>query len=106
MLCIDRSEAKHLHNKSKLFHESIDIEESFRPHVAGLPMVCHDRILINEWLQTPAAPYISMTSFGVNKEYFALMGGTNNELQDLINSLYERAGAYGLEVSLEKSKRI
>jgi exonuclease III len=33
-----------------------------------------------------------------------LMGGSNSELQDLTNRLSERAGAYGMEVSTEKSK--
>ena len=33
-----------------------------------------------------------------------LMGGTNGELQDLTNKLVDRAGAYGMEVSTEKSK--
>jgi len=40
--------------------------------------------------------------------YFAdnidLMGGSNQELQALTNSLVDRAGAYGMEVSTEKSK--
>jgi hypothetical protein len=33
-----------------------------------------------------------------------LMGGSNDELQDLTNRLADRAGAYGMEVSTEKSK--
>ena len=33
-----------------------------------------------------------------------LMGGTNNELQDLTNKLANRANAYGMEISAEKSK--
>jgi len=33
-----------------------------------------------------------------------LMGGSNTELQDLTTRLENRAGAYGMEVSLEKSK--
>lgn len=33
-----------------------------------------------------------------------LMGGSNQELQDLTSRLVERAGAYGMEVSSEKSK--
>ena len=33
-----------------------------------------------------------------------LMGGTSSELHDLTNRLYEGAGAYGMEVSTEKSK--
>lgn len=33
-----------------------------------------------------------------------LMGGSNNELQDLTGRLENRAGAYGMEVSSEKSK--
>ena len=33
-----------------------------------------------------------------------LMGGSNKELQDLTNKLVERAGAFGMEVSSEKSK--
>ena len=33
-----------------------------------------------------------------------LMGGSNNELQDLTDRLERRAGAYGMEVSSEKSK--
>ena len=33
-----------------------------------------------------------------------LMGGSNNELQDLTNKLANRAGAYGMEISAEKSK--
>ena len=32
------------------------------------------------------------------------MGGSNGELQDLTNRLVERASAYGMEVSTEKSK--
>ncbi|KAH3776966.1 hypothetical protein DPMN_178400 [Dreissena polymorpha] len=32
------------------------------------------------------------------------MGGISREFQDLINKLYERASAYGMEVSTEKSK--
>ena len=32
------------------------------------------------------------------------MGGSNGELQDLTNRLVERATAYGMEVSTEKSK--
>ena len=30
------------------------------------------------------------------------MGGSNSELQDLINTLVDRATAYGMEVSREK----
>ena len=33
-----------------------------------------------------------------------LMGGTNNELQDLTNKLSNKANAYGMEISVEKSK--
>ena len=33
-----------------------------------------------------------------------LMGGSNSELQDLTNRLTQRSGAYGMEVSSEKSK--
>ena len=33
-----------------------------------------------------------------------LMGGSNGELQDLTNRLADRATAYGMEVSTEKSK--
>ena len=33
-----------------------------------------------------------------------LMGGSNAELQDLTDKLVDRAGAYGMEVSTEKSK--
>ena len=33
-----------------------------------------------------------------------LMGSSNNELQDLTNRLATSAGAYGMEVSTEKSK--
>jgi len=33
-----------------------------------------------------------------------LMGGSNNELQDLTNKLANRACAYGMEISAEKSK--
>jgi hypothetical protein len=33
-----------------------------------------------------------------------LMGGSNEELQDLTNKLVDRANAYGMEVSTEKSK--
>ena len=33
-----------------------------------------------------------------------LMGGSNNELQDLTNRLADTSGAYGMEVSCEKSK--
>ncbi|KAH3691907.1 hypothetical protein DPMN_192450 [Dreissena polymorpha] len=32
------------------------------------------------------------------------MGGASNKLQDLNNRLYERAGAYVMQVSTEKSK--
>ena len=32
------------------------------------------------------------------------MGGSNGELQDLTNRLVDRATAYGMEVSTEKSK--
>ncbi|KAH3894593.1 hypothetical protein DPMN_018750 [Dreissena polymorpha] len=32
------------------------------------------------------------------------MSGTSSELQDLTHILYGRAGAYGIEVSMEKSK--
>ena len=32
------------------------------------------------------------------------MGGSNGELQDLANRLVDRATAYGMEVSTEKSK--
>ena len=35
-----------------------------------------------------------------------LMGGSNGELQDLINRLVDRATAYGMEVSTEKCKII
>ena len=35
-----------------------------------------------------------------------LMGGSNGELQDLTNRLVDKATAYGLEVSTEKSKII
>ena len=35
-----------------------------------------------------------------------LMGGSNGELQDLTNGLADRATAYGMEVSTEKSKII
>ena len=33
-----------------------------------------------------------------------LMGGSNGELQDLANTLVDRAAAYGMEVSTENSK--
>ena len=33
-----------------------------------------------------------------------LMGGNNGELQDLANRLVDRATAYGMGVSVEKSK--
>ena len=33
-----------------------------------------------------------------------LMGGSNGELQDLTNTLVDRATAYGMEVSTERSK--
>ena len=33
-----------------------------------------------------------------------LIGGSNGELQDLTNRLVDRATAYGMEVSTEKSK--
>ena len=33
-----------------------------------------------------------------------LMGGSNGELQDLTNTLVDRATAYGMEVSTDKSK--
>ena len=33
-----------------------------------------------------------------------LMGGSHGELQDLTNRLVDRATAYGMEVSIEKSK--
>ena len=33
-----------------------------------------------------------------------LMGGSNNELQDLTSRLVTRANSYGMEVSTEKSK--
>ena len=35
-----------------------------------------------------------------------LTGGSNGELQDLTNRLVDRAAAYGMEVSTEKSKII
>ena len=34
----------------------------------------------------------------------SLMGGSNDELQDLTNRLVDGATAYGMEVSTEKSK--
>ena len=34
------------------------------------------------------------------------MGGSNGELQNLTNSLVDRAKAYGMEVSTKKSKMI
>ena len=33
-----------------------------------------------------------------------LMGGSNKEHQDLINSIFAKAGDYGMEISAEKSK--
>ena len=36
----------------------------------------------------------------------ALMGGSSGELQDLTNRLVDRAMAYGMDVSIEKSKFI
>ena len=51
---------------------------------------------------------ISIGGRTINNLRFAddidLMGGSNTELQDLTNRLTERAGAYGMEVSTEKSK--
>lgn len=51
---------------------------------------------------------ISIGGRTINNLRFAddidLMGGSNRELQDLTKRLEERAGAYGMEVSTEKSK--
>ena len=52
--------------------------------------------------------YISIGGRPISNFRFAddidLIGGASSELQDLTNRLYERARAYGLEVSTEKSK--
>ena len=51
---------------------------------------------------------ISIGGRPINNLRFAddidLMGGSNRELQDLTDRLTDRAGAYGMEVSTEKSK--
>ena len=50
----------------------------------------------------------SIRTFRTCKLRFAddidLVGGSNSDLRDLTNRLVDRATAYGLEVSIEKSK--